>query len=244
MRCVASALVLLCSVSAVLAESEVSAESPVVAMTANVEKAIIEKTNQFRVEHHLPALVKNDELNKAASKFAKFMAETGKYGHHADGKSPAKRAEAAGYEYCVVRENIAYRTNTGEVTASSLTEVFMQGWIDSPPHRENMLAKYITETGVAIATSDKTTYYAVALFGRPESASIKLSITNESEQTQTLVIEFNGGKDEIEIPTRGVLRMTRCFPTELSLKDQDAKVKLDESAELVITDTAIKKKKQ
>ncbi|GEM_PF-2589738 len=32
-----------------------------------------------------------------------------------------------------------------------MINVFVQGWIDSPPHRENMLADYVTETGVAVA---------------------------------------------------------------------------------------------
>lgn len=36
------------------------------------------------------------------------MAKTGKYGHAADGRKPAERAAAHGYEYCIVRENIAY----------------------------------------------------------------------------------------------------------------------------------------
>lgn len=244
MRCPAFALVFLLTVFAVDAEPEASAEPPAVAMTTQVAKAIIEKTNQFRAEHDLPALVKNGELCKAATKFAKFMARTGKYGHHADGKSPAKRAEAAGYEYCVIRENIAYRTNTGEVTADSLTEVFTQGWIDSPPHRENMLGKYITETGVAIASADETTYYAVVAFGRPKSATIKLSIANESEETQTLVIEANDDNDEVELPRRTTVSITRCFPTTLSLKGRDDQVKMEASAELVITGEAIQQKSE
>lgn len=84
----------------------VAAESPAGSMTADVEKAIFEKTNQFRIKHHLTALTKSAERTDAASKFAKFMAKSEKYGHRADGTSPAKRAIAAGYKYCVVRENI------------------------------------------------------------------------------------------------------------------------------------------
>ncbi|TWT74079.1 Cysteine-rich secretory protein family protein [Allorhodopirellula solitaria] len=214
----------------------VMSESPSSSMTAKVEQSIIDDTNAFRKEHELPALEPNKELTKAATEFAKFMAKEDKYGHHADGRTPAKRAKAAGYQYCVVRENIAYRTNTGDVTVKSLTEVFVDGWIDSPPHRENMLADYITQTGVAVATADDTTYYAVVLFGRPESASIQLTITNESDQEQTLILESQASKDEVSMPPRGVVTATRCFPATLTLKNVDAELTVSESAEVVIAD--------
>ena len=66
------------------------------------------------------------------------MAESGKYGHQADGQTPARRAKEAGYQY-----------------------------------RENILADFVTETGVSVASSHGMTFYAVQLFGRPKSAAIK-----------------------------------------------------------------------
>ncbi|TWU15559.1 Cysteine-rich secretory protein family protein [Allorhodopirellula heiligendammensis] len=222
-----------------------SADPPTDTLVAEVEKAIFKETNQFRDKHDLPSLSKSAELTKAASKFATFMAESGKYGHRADGSTPAKRAKAAGYQYCVVRENIAYRTNTGEVTAESLTRVFVPGWIDSPPHRKNMLAEHVTETGIAVATSDEETYYAVVLFGRPKSATIELTITNESGQEQAIVVAADGRSQEIEMPPRGVVTVQQCFPTTVSLKREkgdraNAKVTVTESVELVVTEGAIK----
>lgn len=154
-------------------------------MITAVQEAIVDQTNEFRRSNQLEAVQRDEHLMQAAKKFAEFMARTGKYGHRANGMTPAQRAEAAGYDYCVVRENIAYRTNTGDVTADSLIEVFVQGWIDSPPHRENMLADYATQTGVAVATTDDVTYYAVQMFGRPKSAAFRLKLTNESGDTKT-----------------------------------------------------------
>ncbi len=216
-------------------------EPPESSMVAEVEKAIVTQTNDFRQQHEQPAVATDDKLMATASKFANFMAETGKYGHNADGNSPAQRAKKEGYEYCVIRENIAYRTNTGDVTAESLIDVFVNGWIDSPHHRENMLAEYVTETGVAVATTDSKTYYAVQLFGRPRSSAIKLKVTNESGDTRTLIVEANDSQDEIDLPPRTVVTMTRCFPTTLRLNDREKDVKLSESADLVITDGGIEK---
>src|SRR6056297_1622544 len=161
-----------------------------------VESAIVEQTNEFRKKKELDALESDAELTKSASQFAQYMAESGRYGHRADGRTPARRAKAAGYQYCVVRENIAYRTNTGEVSAENLIDVFVQGWIDSPSHRENMLADYVTQTGVAVATADDVTYYAVQLFGRPKSESIRIEIANRSGGVQTLVISAADSEEE------------------------------------------------
>ncbi len=204
-------------------------------MIAAVQQAIVDQTNEFRKSNQLDAVQREEHLMQAAKNFAEFMARTGKYGHRANGMTPAERAEAAGYDYCVVRENIAYRTNTGEVTADSLIEVFVQGWIDSPPHRENMLADYITHTGVAVATTDDVTYYAVQMFGRPKSAAFHLKLTNESGETKTIVFQANDQKEEVELQPRMILTMTRCFPTKVSVAGSDASVLIKSDANLKVT---------
>jgi hypothetical protein len=57
----------------------------------------------------------------------------------------------------------------------------MQGWIDSAGHRRNMLDAAVTEIGVAVSHSTGSgRYYAVQMFGLPQSQSITFSIVNES----------------------------------------------------------------
>lgn len=206
-----------------------------------VEAAIINRTNAFRQENNLEPVAGVEKLTATASKFAKFMAETEKYGHNADGQTPAERARASGYQYCVVRENIAYRTNTAEVTVDSLIEVYVQGWIDSPPHRENMLADYVTETGVGVATTDGVTYYAVQLFGRPKEAAIELEITNQSGEAKTFMVSANDSEDTIELPPRGIVRMKRCFPTTVQMQDSDRVFTITESTQLLINEDGVDK---
>jgi uncharacterized protein YkwD len=55
---------------------------------SQVERLIVEKTNQFRKEHGLGRLRRNQELAKAARSFADYLARTGKFSHTADGKQP------------------------------------------------------------------------------------------------------------------------------------------------------------
>jgi len=208
-------------------------------MIQTVERAIIQQTNDFRQSNKLRAVNPDEHLTQAAEKFAEFMARTGKYGHRANGMTPSERAETSGYEHCVIRENIAYRTNSGEVTAKSLIDVFVQGWIDSPPHRENMLADFVTDTGVAVATTDNVTYYAVQLFGRPRSAAFQLTLTNESGETQTIVFRSNDQRDEVELRPRMIVKLTRCFPTTISLSGSDETMRTKKHTELSVTDRGL-----
>ncbi|WP_231743790.1 CAP domain-containing protein [Stieleria neptunia] len=216
-----------------------SADDSETKLIREVEQAILNQTNDFRKKHDLPPVSSDKALDATASRFATFMAESGKYGHNADGRTPAQRAKDAGYLYCVVRENIAYRTNTGELTAESLIDVFVQGWIDSPPHRENLLADFVTETGISVASTDGVTYYAVQLFGRPKSSAIQVRVTNKTKQTRTLVVTSNDSEDEVELPSRSIITMRRCFPAMLSLIDSDSKIEVKKSIELAITDDGL-----
>ncbi len=75
---------------------------------AEAEAKIIRLTNDLRTSGGLKELTVSEPLRKASVEFARFMLTEGKYGHQADGRRPAQRAEAAGYDYCVVSENIAY----------------------------------------------------------------------------------------------------------------------------------------
>lgn len=214
-----------------------SASRPKQTISLETQEKIVRQTNDFRKQHDRQPLTESKSLNKAARQFAAYMAEHEKYGHQADGKTPAQRAKEAGYAYCVIRENIAYRRNPNEVTSEKLTETFVSGWVDSPEHRENMLAETITEVGVGVANSGPGVYYAVQLFGRPESASIEIEITNQSGEKKLLRSASNGNSDTIEMPPRTLLKMTRCFPVTLSvLQDGKASSELNirSSSKLII----------
>src|ERR1043165_2151258 len=73
----------------------------------------IRLTNEYREEHELPPVKENRELRKAAQYFAEFLSTSDKFDHEADDKTPAKRAEEYGYDYCIVLENIATQKARG-----------------------------------------------------------------------------------------------------------------------------------
>ncbi len=121
------------------------------------------------------------------------------------------------------------------MTAESLIDVFVQGGIDSPPHRESMLAEFITHTGVVVATTDDVTYYAVQMFGRPKSAAYQLKLTNTSGETKTVVVRSHDQRDEAELQPRMILKMTRCIPTDVSMAGRSQSVRIKSNANLELT---------
>lgn len=202
-----------------------------------VAMTIIDQTNAFREEQGLSPVERNENLMEAAKYFAQFMARTDKYGHTADGKRPSERAKEHGYEYCIVTENIAYQYSSAGFETAELATKFVEGWKNSPGHRKNMLDKDVTQTGVAVARSDKTgNYYAVQMFGRPKSAQFEFKITNESSET----VEYQIGERSFPLPPRYTRTHQRCRPAELVVQLADGKkksVKPDDGAHFTITGT-------
>jgi hypothetical protein len=143
------------------------------------------------------------------------MARTDKYGHTADGNRPSQRAKQHGYEYCIVLENIAYAYRSTGFTEEGLAEKFTQGWIDSPGHRENMLDRDVTETGVAVAHSDQSgNYYAVQMFGRPKSQNFEFTVANESGE----VIRYELAGQVFPLPPRYTRTHQQCRPSPMTFR--------------------------
>ena len=105
------------------------------------EREVLRLTNEFREKNGRKPLVIDQNLEKAADDHSKNMAQQDFFSHTGkDGSRPWDRAEDAGYESRFVGENIAagYRT----------PEDVVQGWIDSPGHRANMLNPDYNEIGL------------------------------------------------------------------------------------------------
>ncbi|MGB3614225.1 MAG: CAP domain-containing protein [Elainellaceae cyanobacterium] len=102
---------------------------------------VLRLTNDFRVKNGLKPLTANDELNATAEAHSKDMAEQDYFSHTGkDGSKPWDRAETFGYEANSMGENIAAGQRTPEQV--------VQGWLDSPGHRANILNPSYTELGV------------------------------------------------------------------------------------------------
>ncbi|MBA4066231.1 MAG: CAP domain-containing protein [Isosphaera sp.] len=123
------------------------------------EQAVIDLTNAERKKADLPPLAAAPKLTAAARGHAANMAKQDKLNHTLDDKTFADRAKDAGYKYRALGENIAW----GQAGPKEVVE----GWMNSKPHKENILKDEYTEIGVGVAKNAKGERYWVQVFGKP-----------------------------------------------------------------------------
>ncbi len=162
----------------------------------SIEK-VVELTNLERAKAGLPSLTPNNQLVNAAQNHSSNMLQDDFFDHTApDGSSVSNRAKDSGYEYLLVGENIA----AGQTTA----EEVVQGWMNSPGHRANILNPNYTEIGVGYeyAPNDSGSvnynHYWTQVFGTsPESDSdnIESSDLDSIEPIENLT-NLTGAPDE------------------------------------------------
>jgi uncharacterized protein YkwD len=208
LRCAAVALAALQSIASVPA---VAAADPDL---DRAEQQIVEQTNRFRRDQGIAATAPSRHLDSAARRFAQYMARSGRYGHEADGRKPVERTRAAGYEECMVAENIAFQYNSAGFGARDLADGFFEGWRNSPGHRRNMLEADATETAVAIERSAQGRYYAVQLFGRPASQRVRFEIGNRAPQA----VRYELDGKAFDLPPRATRRHEQCGRSALRLQ--------------------------
>ena len=86
----------------------------------------------------------------------------------------------------MVAENLALEGSSAGFESAELAQDLVDGWIQSPGHRRNLLAADATQTGIAVAHSPRSDrWYAVQMFGRLARDLITFDIVNGSETTVT-----------------------------------------------------------
>lgn len=131
------------------------------ASTEQIEIAVRQSINQVRQDEELLPLQHNDKLAEIARKYSRQMAENNFFSHTGDdGTTLQDRVRNGGIIYWVVGENLFTSTNV-----SQPVNVAVDGWMDSPGHRENILRPVFTETGVGVWRVDNS-YYITQLFLR------------------------------------------------------------------------------
>jgi uncharacterized protein YkwD len=125
-------------------------------------QSIINLTNQARRANHAPALTENSSLTAAAMLHSQDMAAANTMAHTIPGVGlPAltDRAAAVHYSYAMLGENIAYNQPDAVSVVGS--------WMNSLPHRENMLNPSFTNIGVGLAWNQRGEPYYTMMLGRP-----------------------------------------------------------------------------
>ncbi|MFK8906680.1 CAP domain-containing protein [Streptomyces sp. YS-3] len=120
---------------------------------------VVALTNGRRATAGLRPLADDTRLASAAQAYSADMAARGFYSHTSpEGLEPWDRARAAGAGHRGIGENIA----CGQRTAAEVVE----GWMNSPGHRANILKPDFTHIGVGFAGGGRAGTYWTQLFGQ------------------------------------------------------------------------------
>lgn len=129
---------------------------------ANIEQLIIQKVNDYRgsLSPALSALITDSKLTEQARIHSTNMA-TGKTGYGHNGFSG--RVTAAGYGNCAAAENVHRTGSNATNVAEDLANYAVNGWLNSPDHRQNIEGDY-NLTGVGVAKSSSGEYFFTQIF--------------------------------------------------------------------------------
>jgi len=153
-------------------EKQIITSSPLIAEKEDPESfltaaGIIKWTNSQREEYGLSPLEENLKLNNSAAMKAKDMLAKQYFDHVSpSGEEVDDLVEAVNYQFVVIGENLALGNFQDD-------EILVQGWMDSPGHRQNILNQKYQEIGTAVLQGEfegRTTWLAVQHFALPLSA--------------------------------------------------------------------------
>ncbi len=138
--------------------------------TETSDENLLMATNNQRMQQGLKPLTFNASLDTAAQAKAQDMGSRNYWSHVTpDGEQPWIFIETANYSYRKAAENLAYGFRTSNATVN--------GWMNSPGHRANILDPDLEEVGFGIINvpnyQDRgPETIVVAMYGQPSVKSI------------------------------------------------------------------------
>jgi uncharacterized protein YkwD len=123
-----------------------SAEDPGLAL---LETRLAAAVNDFRHEQHLIPLERRADLDAVARGHSEDMARRGFFSHASpEGNTWVERLAFAGVSgFTMAGENV------GQTSRPDPNREILEGWKNSPAHRENLLSRPMNATGVGVARS-------------------------------------------------------------------------------------------
>jgi len=136
--------------------------------------------NEQRIKNGVPPLIDNPKLDEVSYLKGQDMVSNNYFAHYSpQGNSPWYWFDQAGYYYQYAGENLAIDFTDAKTAVDA--------WMNSLSHRENILNKHYTETGIAIIQAktqeNKDRIILVQTFGKQfdNIATIKLPITEKEK---------------------------------------------------------------
>lgn len=156
------------------------------------KKAVIDLTNKARAQNGLPPLTENPLLDSIAEARVTDMLEKQYLAHVSPtGQQASDIAQGIGYHYKVIAENIG----SGDFYSN---QKIIDGWMQSPGHRNNILSAEVQEIGAAVLKGNMRgmeTYVSVQIFGLQ---SLPVTLNACAAPSDIVLHEIETKKSEIE----------------------------------------------
>ena len=159
---------------------------------AELERKIHQQINRVRENHGLPALDSDGLLTAIARRHSNDMATYHFFSHiNLQGEDPVGRAKSMGWDKKKQRDSNTWAIGPAEnifmnhfydkvvttkqngvtikkeylwKTQEEIVQSTVQGWMDSPPHRKNILSPNYGQQGIGIAISGYEIYVTEDMF--------------------------------------------------------------------------------
>ena len=161
------------------------------------DSSLLASTNAQRTADKENQLTIDPLLSRAAQAKADDMVAANYWSHTSpDGKTPWTFIAASGYSYQRAGENLAYGFNGANQT--------IDGWMNSPEHRANILNAQYQNVGFGVANSAQYQGHGpetvvVAMYGQPASgtaANISFQVPNPAGATSPTSSNVLGARQE------------------------------------------------
>jgi uncharacterized protein YkwD len=146
-----------------------SSRAPVVLSDARLRGAILGEVNNARGAAGLTLLSEDTILAAAASEYAVELARTRRLSH--ESATPGRRTLGERLQTAGAAGWIAAGENLAAVHTSDqrLVRTIVQGWLDSPGHRRNLLDGTYTRAGTGVARAADGYWYITQVYVQPAS---------------------------------------------------------------------------
>ena len=139
-----------------------------------VERLVAEEINDIRAAENLSRLEPRPDVIAVAREHSVDMDERSYFAHvNPDDETPQDRVDRAGVD-CTVGENIAQMwyepalpdgyTAQGLTSEAEVAEALVEGWMESPGHRENILTSGYESHGIGVYMGEGGAVYATHKF--------------------------------------------------------------------------------
>lgn len=137
--------------------------NPIVGAQGNFSQLIYAEVNDIRLSYGLQPLQWNANVANVARQHSQNMADNNFFSHaDPQGNTALERLLNAGVRFNLVAENLALNENAPDPVSLAI-----QGWLDSPGHRQNMLRAEVTHTGVGVIRQGEEYFFTQLFIRRP-----------------------------------------------------------------------------